>query len=107
MSRILNRSLADSGYLSPVMDSLNDMIQHCDYEGLLDELFQLCSSVVHQLDEVILSQSNPGGYAPAEKEIMVNNIGGLLQILIVRLQGRLERDGLRDRVLTSLQEICQ
>ena len=103
MSKVLDRSLTDSGFLSPVMDCLNDMTQHCDHEGLAAELGQLCHSIIQQLGENILNGANPGGYSVEEKEVLVNNFGGLLQILIVRLQGRLAEGGLVDAIFSTLR----
>lgn len=57
--RVLDRSLMEAGYLSPVMDCLNDMTQHCDHVGLSDALHQLCRSIVAQLEESILHDGNP------------------------------------------------
>lgn len=106
MSKVLDRSLTDSGFLSPVMDCLNDMTQHCDHEGLAAELGQLCHSIIQQLGENILNGANPGGYSVKEKEVLVNNFGGLLQILIVRLQGRLAEGGLVDAIFSTLSSVC-
>jgi hypothetical protein len=89
MGKILDHSLTESGFLSPVMDCLNDMAQHCDHERLGNELYHLCSSVVKQLSESVAAEGNPQGYSSEEKETLVNNLGGLLQILVVRLQGTL------------------
>lgn len=42
----------------------------------------------------------------AEKEVLVNNFGGLLQILIVRLQGKLAEGGLSDDIFRILGQCC-
>lgn len=77
MQRSLNRSLPES-FLPPVIDSLNDMVQHCDKDGLNMQLHALCQSVVQAFEESILNQNNPGGYSGAEQDALINNLGGQL-----------------------------
>lgn len=46
------------------------------------------------------------GYSTEEKDTLVNNFGGLLQILIVRLQDRLAQGSLVDDIFSTLSAIC-
>lgn len=85
VSKIIDYSLMDCGYLSPVMDSLNDMVQHCDQKGLQSNLYVLYTSVIGLMTNDIITRS------PAEKEILVNNFGGFIQIILVGLKDMVDQ----------------
>jgi len=42
------------------------------------------------MNDVFLNSNNPEGYSDEDRGVIINNLGGLLQILIVRLEGKLE-----------------
>lgn len=56
MTRILDQKFIAQGLITPAQDSLNDVIQNCDYQNLKDTLNNLCISVLDVIESEILSQ---------------------------------------------------
>jgi hypothetical protein len=84
MQRILDQKFIAGGYAVQAQDSLNDVIQYCDNKNLKQTLHGLCNSVIELIHSDIIAPNTK--YTPEQCEQLINNFGGLLQVIIVRLE---------------------
>jgi len=46
IKKILDKSMIQKGFVTPLMDSVNDIVQYCDCINLRSQLYELASQVV-------------------------------------------------------------
>ena len=46
IKKILEKSMIQKGFVTPLMDSVNDIVQYCDCINLRSQLYELASQVV-------------------------------------------------------------
>ena len=66
-----------------IQDSVNDVTQFCDNQSLKNELKMLSEQILQLIDQNIIQG---GTYNAEEVEYLVNNLGGMMQVIIVRLE---------------------
>jgi hypothetical protein len=93
MERILDQKFIAGGYAVPSQDALNDIVQYCDNKNLKEVLYGLCNSV---LDLICQINAQDTHYEPDQLEQLMNNFGGFLQPIIVRLEENFD-DFLREK----------
>jgi len=96
ISKILEVEFINGGFISFAQDAVNDITQHCDNTGLKGELVAFGEQILSQIDQNVLSPS--AQFSQEHREILVNNFGGLLQVIIVRI----EQDGLNNEMVQKV-----
>lgn len=105
ISKVLEPQFIDLGYSTMTQDSVNDITQFCDSFGLRDSLIGFCDNLLQTINDQILSSTSK--YSEGQIELLLNNFGGLLQILIVRIEQQNMPEHLVNNLITVLNMLCE
>jgi hypothetical protein len=107
ISKTLNMDLLQGGFSSMTSDAVNDISQHCDNEGLRQSLQELCDHLLTMMDELAQRGTYTGNqYSEEHIEQLVNNFGGLLQVLVVRIGREHMPQELIQKTFNTLSSVC-
>lgn len=81
MGKIIEKEFIAKGVTSSAQDAANDIAQHCDEHGLKNEMITLAIKVDQQIQNMSSTESD---YDREASELLVQNLGGMMQILIAR-----------------------
>ena len=98
LENITDQRFIAGGYIVAAQDSFNDIIEYCDYKNVKQHLRQICKRIVQFIAQNLLVENSR--YTEEQVEMLSNNFGGTLQVVIVRL----ERNGLIDPYDGDLKE---
>lgn len=92
---VINERFIQEGHSQIAQDCINDICQHCDSKGLQSLLISLIQNVLQLISGQILNNST---FTPMQVESLVNNFGGMLQVLVVMIG----KDALTDELIAEL-----
>jgi len=84
-------------------DSVNDIIQYCHFKGLKNELVNFCDQILNLINDIIGQNSS---YNSEQVELLINNFGGMLQTVIVRIEQQFMSPDLIQKLFSTLTNLC-
>lgn len=98
INKVLDVNFLAGGFSTQCQDPINDISQNCDTDGLQAELVSFLDQLVTMIGGNVM-QGN--AYSEDHVELILNNFGGLLQILIAHVR----RENLSEEIQSNLCEL--